>query len=179
MRSNICAVTKLFNIEQIKKINEKINLSLIESKDNPSNKAIKTSQVKFIKLFSIQNLIMPFIDFCHSANNEYYGFDLFSLTSNKILNYNTYNIGEEYSWHIDADMKSPIRDVKLTCLLNLSEEKYDGGDLFLFRDKEVKVDRFDPGSAVIFPSFTNHRVSKITSGKRATLAIWMWGPKFR
>ena len=138
MRSNICAVTKLFNIEQIKKINEKINLSLIESKDNPSNKAIKTSQVKFIKLFSIQNLIMPFIDFCYSANNEYYGFDLFSLTSNKILNYNTYNIGEEYSWHIDADMKSPIRDVKLTCLLNLSEEKYDGGDLFLFRDKEVK-----------------------------------------
>ena len=113
MRSNICAVTKLFNIEQIKKINEKINFSLIESKDNPSNKAIKTSQVKFIKLFSIQNLIMPFIDFCHSANNEYYGFDLFSLTSNKILNYNTYNIGEEYSWHIDADMKSPIRDVNL------------------------------------------------------------------
>lgn len=179
MRSNICAVTKLFNLDQIKRINEKINLSLIESKDNPSDKAIKTSQVKFVKLLSIQNLIMPFIDFCYSANNEYYGFDLFSLTSNKILNYNTYNIGEEYSWHIDADMKSPIRDVKLTCLLNLSEEKYNGGDLFLFRDKEIKVERFDPGSAVIFPSFTNHRVSKIISGKRATLAIWMWGPKFR
>ena len=64
-------------------------------------------------------------------------------------------------------------------LLNLSEEKYDGGDLFLFRDQEIKVEKFDPGCAVIFPSFTNHRVSNITSGKRATLAIWMWGPKFR
>ena len=83
------------------------------------------------------------------------------------------------SWHIDADMMSPIRDVKLTCLLNLSEEKYDGGDLFLFRDQEIKVEKFNPGCAVIFPSFTNHKVSKITSGKRSTLAIWMWGPKFR
>ena len=179
MRSNICAVTKLFNLDQIKKINEKINLSLIESRDNPSDKAIKTSQVKFVKLLSIQNLIMPFIDFCYSANNEYYGFDLFSLTSNKILNYNTYNIGEEYSWHIDADMKSPIRDVKLTCLLNLSEEKYDGGDLYLFNHKEVKVENFEPGSAVVFPSFLNHRVSEILKGSRNTLAIWMWGPKFR
>ena len=98
---------------------------------------------------------------------------------NKILNYNTYDVGEEYSWHIDADMKSPIRDVKLTCLLNLSESKYEGGDLFLFRDKEVRVENFDPGCAVVFPSFTNHKVNKITKGKRATLAIWMWGPKFR
>ena len=176
MRSNICAVAKIFNLEQIRKINEKINLSLIESRDNPADKAIKTSQVKFLKMHSIQNLI---IDFCYSANNDYYGFDLFSLTSGKILNYNTYDVGEEYSWHIDADMKSPIRDVKLTCLLNLSEEKYDGGDLYLFRDKEIKVEKFDPGCAVIFPSFTNHRVSKISSGKRSTLAIWMWGPKFR
>ena len=179
MRRNICTVSKLFNSDQVKIINEKINNSLIKSGDNPSENAIKTSQVKFIRMLSIQNLIMPFVDFCYTANSEHYGFDLFSLTSTKILNYNTYDVGEEYSWHIDADMKSPIRDVKLTCLLNLSENKYEGGDLFLFRDKEVKVENFDPGCAVVFPSFTNHRVSKITKGKRATLAIWMWGPKFR
>ena len=179
MRTNICTVLKLFNPDQVKNINEKINNSLIKSGDNPSEKAIKTSQVKFVRMLSIQSLIMPFIDFCYTVNSEHYGFDLFSLTSNKILNYNTYDVGEEYSWHIDADMKSPIRDVKLTCLLNLSESKYEGGDLFLFRDKEVKVENFDPGCAVVFPSFTNHKVNKITKGKRATLAIWMWGPKFR
>ena len=71
------------------------------------------------------------------------------------------------------------RDVKLTCLLNLSEEKYDGGDLYLFNHKEVKVENFEPGSAVVFPSFLNHRVSEILKGSRNTLAIWMWGPKFR
>jgi len=95
------------------------------------------------------------------------------------LNYNTYDVGEEYTWHIDADMNSPISDIKLTCLLNLSEEKYQGGDLYLFRNKEVKVEKFSPGSAVVFPSFLDHRVDKIISGKRATLAIWMHGPKFR
>ena len=28
-------------------------------------------------------------------------------------------------------------------------------------------------------SFTNHKVEKVISGTRATLAIWMNGPKFR
>ena len=130
-------------------------------------------------LLPLQNLIGPFIDFCMSANNFYYGFDLFPLTSSKILNYNTYKKDEEYTWHIDASMQSPIRDIKLTCLLNCSEENYEGGDLYIFRDKEVKVEKFNPGSAVVFPSFLNHKVEKITSGSRATLAIWMYGPKFR
>ena len=179
MRSVLSSVSKLYNSEQVKKINEVIYANFLESGDNPAEGAIKTSQVKFIRMHPIQSLLGPFVDFCHSTNNEYFGFDLLTLTSSKILNYNTYNTNEEYSWHIDADVKSPIRDIKLTCLLNLSEEKYVGGDLFLFRDKEVKIEKFDPGSAVVFPSFINHRVSKITSGKRATLAIWMWGPKFR
>ena len=54
------------------------------------------------------------------------------------------------------------------------------GDLYLFKGGEIKCKEFrEPGSAVVFPSFTNHRVEKLTSGNRATLAIWMHGPKFR
>ena len=64
-------------------------------------------------------------------------------------------------------------------LLNCSDNDYEGGDLFLFRDKDVKVENFGPGSAVVFPSFISHKVEKIISGSRATLAIWMNGPKFR
>ena len=66
-----------------------------------------------------------------------------------------------------------------TCLLNCSEEPYEGGDLCLFRDKEIKIENFNPGTAIVFPSFINHKVEKITSGSRASLAIWMNGPKFR
>ena len=114
-----------------------------------------------------------------TTNHHHYGFDLFPLTPSKTLNYNSYNVGEEYNWHIDGTMDSPVRDIKLTCLLNCSEESYKGGDLIIFRDGERKVENFSPGSAVVFPSFTNHKVEKIISGSRATLAIWMDGPKFR
>ena len=64
--------------------------------------------------------------------------------------------------------------------VNLSEDNYNGGELILFKGKEVECKEFNlPGSAVVFPSFTNHKVNKLTSGNRNTLAIWMTGPKFR
>ena len=158
-----------------------INKSFIDkTEDNLATGAIKNSQVNFLKLGMIHNYLAPFIDFCLSVNNLNFGFDLHQLTSQKILNYNTYTEGEEYSWHIDASSKSPVSDIKLTCLLNLSEKNYEGGELILFKGKEIVCKEFNfPGSAVVFPSFTNHKVNKLISGKRSTLAIWMTGPKFR
>ena len=179
MRETLYNTAPLFNIEHIKKLNKAINDHLVKGNDKPNTDAIKTSQVKFVNLGAIQNLILPFLDFIITSNTFYYGFDIFQLTGSKKLNYNTYEKNEEYTWHIDATVRSPIKDIKLTCLLNCSEDNYQGGDLYLFRDKEVKVENFSPGSAVVFPSFINHKVEKITSGSRATLAIWMNGPKFR
>ena len=50
----------------------------------------------------------------------------------------------------------------------------------LFKGEEVLCKKFnEPGSAVVFPSFTNHKVNKLISGTRNTLALWMSGPKFR
>ena len=170
----------IFNSDQIKEINNVIKDNFIEGKDLLATGAQKSSDVKFLRLGPVQKYLFPFIDYCFTANINSFGFDLHQLTSQKILNYNSYTKGSEYSWHIDAVSRSPVRDIKLTALLNLSEEKYEGGELVLFKGEEVTCKEFDmPGSAVIFPSFTNHRVSKITSGSRATLAIWMWGPKFR
>ena len=139
MREAGYVVAKLFNENQIKTLNETIQSNLVKGNDNPNKKAFLTSPVKFVRLFSVQKLIIPLIDFIMSSNSNHYGFDLFQLNPSKILNYNTYESNEEYTWHIDATMQSPVRDIKLTCLLNCSEEKYDGGDLFLFRDGEVKM----------------------------------------
>ena len=170
----------LFSPDQIKGINEQAKKSFISGSDYLATSAKKSSNVKFLYLGSIQKFILPFLDYCFSVNNSKFGFDLFQLSSQTILNYNSYTVGTEYSWHVDAESKSPIRDIKLTCLLNLSEEKFDGGDLYLFKGEEVKCSEFkDPGSAIVFPSFTNHRVDKLVSGSRSTLAIWMTGPKFR
>ncbi len=170
----------LFSPDQIKGINEQAKKNFISGSDYLATSAKKSSNVKFLYLGSIQKFILPFLDYCFSVNNSKFGFDLFQLSSQTILNYNSYTVGTEYSWHVDAESKSPIRDIKLTCLLNLSEEKFDGGDLYLFKGEEVKCSEFkEPGSAIVFPSFTNHRVDKLVSGSRSTLAIWMTGPKFR
>ena len=179
MRDTLYNTAPLFNIDHIKKLNKTISDHFVQGSDKPNTDAIKTSQVKFVNLGAIQHLISPFLDFIIHSNTYYYGFDIFQLTGSKKLNYNTYQKDEEYTWHMDATVRSPIRDIKLTCLLNCSDNDYKGGDLFLFRDKDVKVENFGPGSAVVFPSFISHKVEKIISGSRATLAIWMNGPKFR
>tara|TARA_B100001115_G_scaffold181753_1_gene176649 strand:- start:943 stop:1461 length:519 start_codon:yes stop_codon:yes gene_type:complete len=170
----------LFNLDQIKEINKIIKKNLIEGKDNFAKESVKTSEVKFLIYGKLEKYISPFIEFCLTANNNFFGFDLHPLTSLKKLNYNIYEEGTEYTWHIDAVPSDPVRDIKLTALLNLSEENYEGGELVLFRANEIVCKEFNtPGSAIIFPSFLNHKVNKIISGRRHTLAIWMSGPKFR
>ena len=180
MRAANYSSMNIFNEAQIKEINKAIKSNFVEGKDDFAVDSLKTSDVKFIYLGKIQNYILPFIDFCLTANNNFFGFDLHSLTSLKKLNYNSYEVGTEYTWHIDAVPRDPVRDIKLTALLNLSEESYEGGELVLFRANEIICNEFNkPGSAIIFPSFINHKVNKIISGKRHTLAIWFSGPKFR
>ena len=180
MRAANYSSMNLFNQDQIKEINKIIKKNLIQGKDNFAKESVKTSEVKFVNYGKIEKYIFPFVEFCLTANNNFFGFDLHPLTSLKKLNYNIYEQGTEYSWHIDAVPADPVRDIKLTALLNLSEENYEGGELVLFRANEIICKEFNsPGSAVIFPSFINHKVNKIISGRRHTLAIWMSGPKFR
>ena len=180
MRAANYSSMNIFNESQVKEINKVIKSNFVEGKDDFAVDSHKTSDVKFVYLGKIQKYIFPFIDFCQTANNNFFGFDLHSLTSFKKLNYNIYDEGTEYNWHIDAVPRDPVRDIKLTALLNLSEESYEGGELVLFRANEIICNEFNkPGSAIIFPSFINHKVTKIISGKRHTLAIWLSGPKFR
>tara|TARA_Y100001935_G_C17237998_1_gene474091 strand:+ start:313 stop:855 length:543 start_codon:yes stop_codon:yes gene_type:complete len=180
MRAANYSSMNLFNLDQIKEINKIIKKNLIEGKDNFAKESVKTSEVKFLIYGKLEKYISPFIEFCLTANNNFFGFDLHPLTSLKKLNYNIYEEGTEYTWHIDAVPSDPVRDIKLTALLNLSEENYEGGELVLFRANEIVCKEFNtPGSAIIFPSFLNHKVNKIISGRRHTLAIWMSGPKFR
>ena len=180
MRAANYSSMNIFNEIQIKEINTAIKSNFVEGKDDFAVNSNKTSDVKFVYLGKIQKFILPFIDFCLMSNNNYFGFDLHPLTSLKKLNYNSYEVGTEYGWHIDAVPKDSVKDIKLTALLNLSEESYEGGELVLFRANEIICNEFNtPGSAIIFPSFVNHKVNKVISGKRHTLAIWLSGPKFR
>ena len=61
---------------------------------------------------------------------------------------------------------------------NKNKKKCDNLNLFLHG--EIKCNELNkPGSAVVFPSFINHKVDKLLVGRRHTLAIWMYGPRFK
>ena len=171
---------QLFSKDQIKELNEQIDKNLIKSTDSPASDTVKTSAVKFLKYNSIQILIRPFVEFSYQSNKKVFDFDLFPLSDEKIINYNIYKEGTEYNWHFDGVEGLAKEDIKLTCLLNCSDENYIGGDLSLFINGEMKCEELNiPGTAVVFPSFINHKVSKLILGSRKTLAIWMYGKRFR
>ena len=182
MRAANYVIAKLYSLEEIKELNKIIAQNVIEvGKDKAAKLSIKTSDVKNVRLSSIHQNLVKFIQFTHSANTTYFGFDLYPVTADILVKHNSYKVGSEYSWHIDADTASTTRDFKLTGLINCSEESYEGGDLFVFnRGTEFKCEEFrETGSVIVFPSFYNHKVTPLISGDRKTLGMYFSGPKFR
>ena len=139
MRKSVYAVSKnLYNQDEIKQLNDQINQKKeLKNFDSPAKSALKTSEIEFVRFASIAQILNKFISYCYSANNANFGFDLFPVTGDKIFNYNIYNPDTEYSWHIDAESNNPIRDVKLTAMINCSDQPYEGGELVLFKGVEV------------------------------------------
>ena len=67
--------------------------------------------------------------------------------------------------------------MKLTCLLNLSEEPYEGGDFYLAVNKE-KLE-FGSGDGLVFTSLIAHKITPITKGERISLTYWGDGPAWK
>jgi PKHD-type hydroxylase len=84
-----------------------------------------------------------------------------------------------YDWHLDAGNTS-IPPRKLSFILQLSDpDSYEGGDLQIMNSTEPTTVKKEKGFAVVFPSYTLHRVTPVTKGIRKTLVIWVTGPTFR
>lgn len=116
----------------------------------------------------------------HWINNTEFGYDLYSdyvRTCN--LNY-YHNDENEYDWHVDSYPHGHKNDMKVTVLINLSLDKFTGGKFFLNPGKIFEVKELEkPGSAIWFPSHTNHKVEPVTSGKRTSVSFWFSGPGFK
>ena len=167
--------------DKIKDLNKKI-LQKVDagSADRPAQMASKTSTVKSVRYSSIKEDLTSAVERINFTNQHEYGYDVHPLLDTKVLNYNIYRPGTEYSWHVDMDKQAACIDIKLTVLINLSETKVKGGDFLLFEGYECRATELaQPGSMLIFPSFYNHKVTKIISGTRRTLTIFMYGPKWR
>lgn len=111
--------------------------------------------------------------FARFVNSCYWGFDLDGGPSAWMQ---TYENGGDYSKHTDG---CPGYVRKLTAVVQLSEDLYEGGDL-VFEDpqEQVKLVR-TRGTVAVFPPWVWHHVTPVTSGIRRTINMGFWGPPFK
>ena len=108
------------------------------------------------------------------ANRRFFKMKLSGYTES--LQLSEYSQGQYYDWHIDfGPGPSSIR--KLSFVLQLSDpESYEGGNLEIMNSRDPQAMPRDQGVVIIFPSFTLHRVTAVTSGMRHSLVGWIGGP---
>ena len=168
-----------FTHEQVKKINKEIKKNIAQKQD-PSFAAYNVSKIGdffHVPCNPLTKLLRPWLYQCQLVNRESFGFDIYWDFHLEVLNYNVYGIGDEYSWHIDSNTENSPRDMKLTCLLNLSEEPYEGGKFYVITSK--KEIEFVSGMGVVFHSLIAHKVTPVTKGERITLTYWGTGPSMK
>ena len=164
--------------EQIKEINKEIKKNIFR-KQPPNEPAPNTSKIGeffHIPCLPLMGLVHPWIYECQQINRKVFGYDIYWDFHLETMNYNVYGKNGEYGWHIDKQDYA-TQDTKLTCLLNLSEEPYEGGDFFIVGEKE-KI-KFTSGMGLVLNSLIAHKVTPITKGERITLTYWAEGPKWR
>jgi len=140
----------------------------------------KTSIVKYCELGQIDNLD-KFKGILLDINSNVFGFDIFELGKYTQLHHATYRseLKGEYGWHTDGVKDEPF-DIKLTAIVNVSKETFQGGELCFFQNNEIIMEEFSkPGSIIIFPSYIPHCVKPVTKGKRETLTLFVTGPTWK
>ena len=136
------------------------------------------------------------------ANRENFLYDLRCIDGESIQ-YTSYETGQFYGWHNDAGLAGQYKPVavgnrveglgqdfvnenieqvrKLSFVLQLSDpDDYEGGNLQLL--DEAGKSYFAPrkrGTVILFDSRTQHRVLKVTSGRRKSLVGWTVGPRWK
>ena len=164
-----------FTQEQVKEINKEIKKNIFE-KEPAGNAADSTKIGDFfhIPCHPLMELLHPWLWQCQQINRKVFGYDIYWDFHLETMNYNVYGENGEYGWHIDADPRYEY-DMKLTCLLNLSEEPYEGGEFYTINGKH----KFTSGTAILFNSLIAHKVTPVTKGERITLTYWGMGPSWK
>ena len=87
-----------------------------------------------------------------------------------------YEPGMNYGWHVDEALfpsTPPMRsDLSCTIFLNPPQD-YDGGELTIELGGQELTYKLEPGSAILYPSTTIHRVTPVTRGVRLAAITWL------
>jgi PKHD-type hydroxylase len=132
---------------------------------------IRKSKVSWINRNSwIAGIVKNYV---YLANQQAWNFNIIGPQD---LQFTVYEPGGHYGFHEDCRLlENDMR--KLSAVITITDENsYEGGD-FEF-EGGTRPDIKERGSILVFPSFTKHRVTPITSGTRYSLVSWFYGPKF-
>ena len=169
-----------FTHEQVKKINKEIRKNISE-KEPLGLRATATKMGKFfhIPCSSLLEILHPWLKQCQEINTKVFGYDIFWNFNLESFNYNVYDKSGEYDWHTDVT-KNKECDIKLTCLLNLSEETYEGGEFHTMGNRNPNESiKFTSGMGLVFNPLIAHKVTPVTKGERISLTYWGVGPSWR
>ena len=156
-------------------------------KEIEKTKEIRNSNVSWINDWWVKKELEPYV----KRANEMAGWN-FNFTKSEASQFTIYEPGEYYDWHRDAqnypytqgEQKGLIRKLSVTVSLS-NPEDYEGGFLEFAREKDFNKKCFHTvreilprGSICVFPSYTWHRISPVTKGKRLSLVQWNLGDSY-
>ena len=171
----------LFNKKQIKNLHKICKKTKTPSfVDSPAEKVTKTSNVSGIYWKSVQPYLQDFHERIKITNTLQCGYNIYDLSDYDFVLFNKYDSQNkaQYEWHRDGS-NSFVNDFKFTVLINLSLEKYEAGHLHLFNQGPQHIKNLDKaGSAIMFKSAINHKITPVTKGIRHSMSLFIKGPRF-
>ena len=111
-------------------------------------------------------------------NRDWWNFDVtrFNFTTDHPAIFQ-YKKTEKFDWHFDVTNIEPTRKLGFTLQLSDSND-YEGGQLEFFGYDYDEGTR-KRGTLILFPSYTWHRVTPVTKGRRLAMVGWVHGPSFQ
>ncbi len=106
--------------------------------------------------------------------------DLFQMVARpkkiRPILFSRYQVGMYYGTHVDnaimGDENLTRSDVSLTLFLS-PPSSYEGGELVIESSQGEQSFKLDAGSMIVYPSWTLHRVEKVTEGVRLAAVTWV------
>lgn len=178
MRYHYYILDDLYNNKECLTINEKIQNNIASDlRDRPAEGIFKTSNVSVFQYRRLKPELDRLTQAILDLNKNHFGFNLHETNDNEFINYNEYNVDGQYEWHSDESVYG-ASDIKLTAVMNISTDVYEGGEFQLFLNGELTIPQLKkPGTAIVFISSIQHRVTPVIKGTRKTISHWVTGPK--
>lgn len=129
------------------------------------------------KIPGIQNLILEYVN---QANENAFRFDIEKLGTITYTNYGKYPDlgGNAKHWHMDTTFHHNLRYTrKLTVHIQMSDSDESVGGDFLFKwaEQPDPVALRKKGTVLIFPSYLEHKITKVTQGQYRNITAFVLG----